>query len=53
MRNILLLFRMRDRGKPRDLAATIDRTIEPRLAQIFAPLMSTIDDPENCSSYKR
>jgi len=44
---------MRDRGKPRDLAATIDRTIEPRLAQIFAPLMSTIDDPENCSSYKR
>jgi len=52
LRNRLLLFRMRDQGKPRDLAATVDRTIEPRLAQIFAPLMSTIDDPETRENLK-
>jgi hypothetical protein len=46
LRNKLLLFRLRNYSKPRDLAAFADRTIEPRLAQIFAPLMSVVDDPE-------
>jgi hypothetical protein len=45
LRNWLLLFRFRNLDKPRDLSAAVDRTIEPRLAQIFAPLMSVINDP--------
>jgi hypothetical protein len=45
LRNRLLLFRFRNLDKPRDLAAAVDRSIEPRLAQIFAPLLSVIDDP--------
>src|SRR5882724_972444 len=45
LRNKLLLFRFRNLGKPRNLAAMVDRTIEPRLAQVFAPLMSVVDDP--------
>ena len=44
LRNKLLLFRFRNLAKPRDLAATVDRSIEPRLAQIFAPLMSVVED---------
>lgn len=46
LRNKLLLFRFRNLRKPRDLARMTDRSIEPRLSQIFAPLLSTIDDPE-------
>jgi hypothetical protein len=46
LRNKLLLFRLRNYEKPRDLAALADRSIEPRLAQIFAPLMSVVEDPE-------
>lgn len=45
LRNKLLLFRLRNYEKPRDLSALADRSIEPRLAQIFAPLMSVVDDP--------
>ena len=44
LRNKLLLFRLRNYGKPRDLSAFADRTIEPRLAQIFAPLISLVQD---------
>lgn len=47
LRNRLLLFRLRNFGKPRDLAALVDRGIEPRLAQIFAPLMSVMDEPSS------
>lgn len=46
LRNKLLLFRLRNYEKPRDLATLADRSIEPRLAQIFAPLMSVVDEPE-------
>ena len=46
LRNKLLLFRFRNLGKPRDLAAAVDRSIEPRLAQIFAPLMSVVEDED-------
>jgi hypothetical protein len=44
LRNKLLLFRLRNFDMPRDLSAFADRTIEPRLAQIFAPLVSLIQD---------
>jgi hypothetical protein len=44
LRNKLLLFRFHNLQKPRDLSIAVDRSIEPRLAQIFAPLMSTIED---------
>ena len=46
LRNKLLLFRLRNHEKPRDLAALSDRSIEPRLAQIFAPLMSVVEEDE-------
>ena len=45
LRNKLLLFRfhkLRRAGVREDL---VDRTIEPRLNQIFVPLLSIIDDP--------
>jgi hypothetical protein len=42
LRNKLLLFRFRNYGKPKP--QFLDRTIAPRLNQIFAPLMSVIDD---------
>jgi hypothetical protein len=40
LRNKLLLFRLRNYSRPRDLSALADRSIEPRLAQVFAPLLS-------------
>src|SRR5947199_2466073 len=46
LRNKLLLFRFRKlqyAGVREDL---VDRSIEPRLNQIFVPLLSIIDDPE-------
>ncbi len=46
LRNQLLLFRFRNLTKPRDLATAADRQLEPRLAQILAPLMATIEDEE-------
>jgi hypothetical protein len=46
LRNKLLLFRFQNLGKPRSLAETLPDTIEPRLRQIFAPLLSTIENPE-------
>jgi hypothetical protein len=44
LRNKLLLFRFRNHGKPRDLARLADRSIEPRLAQVFAPLISVVGE---------
>ncbi len=44
LRNKLLLFRLRNLGKKRDPESLVDKTIEPRLNQIFAPLLSVIDD---------
>lgn len=46
LRNKLLLFRFQNFGKPRVLGDALPETIEPRLRQIFAPLLSTINDPE-------
>ena len=44
LRNQLLLFRFRNRGKCRPSEALVDRTIEPRLNQVFVPLLSVIED---------
>lgn len=46
LRNKLLLFRFRNLRKPRKLEGTLDRSLEPRLNQIFSPLLSIIDDPK-------
>lgn len=44
LRNRLLLFRLRTLGKERRLDGFPDSGVEPRLRQIFAPLLSVIDD---------
>jgi hypothetical protein len=46
LRNKLLLFRFRNFGKREIDTALVDRSIEPRLAQIFVPLLSVIEDAE-------
>jgi hypothetical protein len=46
LRNKLLLFRFRNLNKHQLSESLVDRSIEPRLNQIFAPLLSIIDDPE-------
>ncbi len=50
LRNKLLSFRARNVAKERDLADLIDQEVEPRLRQIFAPLLSTIADKETRKS---
>jgi hypothetical protein len=46
IRNKLLMFRIRN-FRRRAIDATMeDRSIEPRLSQVFVPLMSVIDDAE-------
>jgi hypothetical protein len=44
LRNKLLTFRFRNFGKRQIDAGLVDRSIEPRLAQIFVPLLSVIED---------
>lgn len=44
LRNQLLLYRLRNHGKSREVVSLADRGIEPRLRQIFAPFFSLIDD---------
>jgi hypothetical protein len=44
LRNKLLSFRARNLQKERNLTDLIDAEVEPRLRQIFAPLLSTIGD---------
>ena len=46
IRNKLLMFRLRNAGKRAVDASLVDRSIEPRLSQIFVPLMSVIEDAE-------
>jgi hypothetical protein len=45
LRNQLLMFRFRNRDKCQADPALVDRTVEPRLAQVFVPLLSVIEDP--------
>src|SRR5438094_5739917 len=44
LRNKLLMFRFRSFGKRAVDPGLVDRSIEPRLAQIFVPLLSVIED---------
>jgi hypothetical protein len=44
IRNKLLLFRFRNLHKKMPQDSLVDRTIEPRLNQIFVPLLSIIED---------
>lgn len=44
LRNKLLLFRFRNRSKRVPTESLVDRSIEPRLNQVFVPLLTIIDD---------
>src|SRR5208337_1638062 len=46
IRNKLLMFRIRNFGRRAIDATLVDRSIEPRLSQIFVPLLSVIEDAE-------
>jgi hypothetical protein len=46
LRNQLLLFRFRKLQTCQVAETMVDRTIEPRLSQIFVPLLSIIEDPK-------
>jgi hypothetical protein len=46
IRNQLLMFRFRNFGKRLPSEALVDRLIEPRLNQIFIPLMTIVEDPK-------
>jgi len=46
LRNKLLLFRFRNLHKRLPQESLVDRSIEPRLNQIFVPLLSIIDDEQ-------
>lgn len=45
LRNKLLTFRFRNAGQRQVLDSLVDRMIEPRLNQIFVPLLSLVEDP--------
>ena len=45
LRNQLLLYRLRNLGRARSHERAGGRDLEPRLAQIFGPLVSVIGDP--------
>ncbi len=45
LRNKLLLFRFRNLGRAAAAEPFVDRTIEPRLNQVFAPLLAIVADP--------
>ena len=45
LRNKLLLFRFRNLNKREAVESFVDRAIEPRLNQVFVPLLSIISDP--------
>jgi hypothetical protein len=44
LRNQLLMFRFRNFSKCRVDPTLVDRSVEPRLAQVFVPLLSVIED---------
>lgn len=46
IRNKLLMFRFRNLNKREATESLVDRSIEPRLNQIFIPLLSIIDDAQ-------
>jgi len=46
LRNKLLLFRFRTFHRSGVNAELVDRSLEPRLNQVFVPLLSVVDDPD-------
>src|SRR5207302_7865273 len=46
LRNKLLLFRFRNISRRTVDPSLVDRSIEPRLAQVFVPLLSVIEDAD-------
>ena len=46
LRNQLLLFRFRNLGRCKVMPELVDRSLEPRLNQIFVPLLSIVSDPK-------
>jgi hypothetical protein len=52
LRNKLLLYRFRNYGKKGVADALVDQSLEPRLNQFFAPLLSVIDDPSSRSALR-
>ena len=45
LRNKLLLYRFHNRGRRSADESCLDASIEPRLRQMFAPLLAIVDDP--------
>ena len=52
LRNKLLLFRLRNYHRSRASDSLVDRSIEPRLNQIFVPLLSIIEDARSQEELK-
>jgi len=52
LRNKLLMFRFRNLGKRRAIPNLVDRSIEPRLNQVFIPLLSVIEDEQTRNKLK-
>ena len=46
LRNKLLLYRFRNRFTVGDLRTIADRGVEPRITQVFAPLLSVVEDEQ-------
>ena len=46
LRNKLLLFRFRNLSRCRPVEGLVDKSIEPRLNQVFVPLLSIVEDPK-------
>lgn len=53
LRNKLLMFRFRNPGKRSVDPSLVDRSVEPRLAQIFVPLLSVIEDSDARQSLRQ
>lgn len=53
LRNKLLMYRFRNYGKFEPSESLVDRSIEPRLNQVFVPLLSIIDNKKMQKELKR
>lgn len=53
LRNQLLLYRFRHAGEARPLETVLDRALEPRVAQVFGPLVATLDDEQSAERLAR
>jgi len=53
LRNQLLYFRFQHLGKHTIVPERVDRTIEPRINQVFVPLLSIIEDEQTLTDLKQ